>query len=103
MPDWLLTRWGQRSFGLILVTGPTGTGKSTTIASLLQWMNENLVRHIVTIEDPVEYVFTSQHSHFTQREVGRDTANLRRRACAARCARRRMSSSWGKSATLRRP
>jgi twitching motility protein PilT len=76
VPDWLLTRWAQRSFGLILVTGPTGTGKSTTIASLLQWMNENLVRHIVTIEDPVEYVFTSTHSHFTQREVGRDTANF---------------------------
>jgi twitching motility protein PilT len=76
VPDWLLTRWGQRAFGLILVTGPTGTGKSTTIASLLQWMNENLVRHIVTIEDPVEYVFTSQHSHFTQREVGRDTESF---------------------------
>ncbi len=76
VPEWLLTRWAQRSFGLILVTGPTGTGKSTTIASLLQWMNDHLVRHIVTIEDPVEYVFTSNHSHFTQREVGRDTANF---------------------------
>jgi pilus retraction protein PilT len=76
VPKRLLTRWGQRSFGLILVTGPTGTGKSTTIASLLQWMNENLVRHIVTIEDPVEYVFTSKLSHFTQREVGRDTASF---------------------------
>lgn len=76
VPDWLLTRWGQRAFGLILVTGPTGTGKSTTIAALLQWMNENLVRHIVTIEDPVEYVFASEQSHFTQREVGRDTASF---------------------------
>ena len=76
VPDWLLTRWGQRAFGLILVTGPTGTGKSTTIAALLQWMNGNLARHIVTIEDPVEYVFTNQQSHFTQREVGRDTANF---------------------------
>ena len=76
VPDWLLSRWGQREFGLLLVTGPTGTGKSTTIAALLQWMNENLVRHVVTIEDPVEYVFTSQHSHFTQREVGRDTSSF---------------------------
>lgn len=75
-PDWLLTRWGQREFGLILVTGPTGSGKSTTIAALLQWMNENLARHIVTIEDPVEYVFTNQQSHFTQREVGRDTSSF---------------------------
>src|SRR5215475_15307645 len=59
-PEWLLTRWGARGHGLILLTGPTGSGKSTTIASLLQWMNENLDRHIVTIEDPVEYHFTSK-------------------------------------------
>jgi pilus retraction protein PilT len=72
-PEWLLTRWGAREHGLILVTGPTGSGKSTTIASLLQWMNENQVRHIVTIEDPVEYHFTSKRCHFTQRQVGRDT------------------------------
>src|SRR5438105_3399938 len=75
-PEWLLTRWGAREHGLILVTGPTGSGKSTTIASLLQWMNENLVRHIVTIEDPVEYQFTSDRSHFTQRHVGRDTGSF---------------------------
>ncbi|MEI6537221.1 MAG: ATPase, T2SS/T4P/T4SS family, partial [Verrucomicrobiaceae bacterium] len=76
VPDWLLTRWAQRSYGLILITGPTGTGKSTTIAALLRWMNENLARHVVTIEDPVEYVFTNQSCHFTQREVGRDTSNF---------------------------
>lgn len=76
VPDWLLSKWGQKEFGLILVTGPTGSGKSTTVAALLQWMNENLARHIVTIEDPVEYVFTNQQSHFTQREVGRDTPNF---------------------------
>src|SRR4029450_11533446 len=72
-PERLLTRWAAREHGLILVTGPTGSGKSTTIASILQWMNENLVRHIVTIEDPVEYQFTSNRCHFTQRQVGRDT------------------------------
>lgn len=72
-PEWLLTRWGAREHGLILVTGPTGSGKSTTIASLLQWMNENLVRHIVTIEDPVEYQFTARRCYITQRQVGRDT------------------------------
>jgi twitching motility protein PilT len=75
-PEWLLERWGARAHGLILITGPTGSGKSTTIASLLQWMNENLVRHIVTIEDPVEYHFTSKRSHFTQRQVGRDTSTF---------------------------
>lgn len=72
-PDWLLTKWAQRPYGIILVTGPTGTGKSTTLAALLQWMNENMARHIVTIEDPVEYIFENQTSLFTQREVGRDT------------------------------
>src|SRR5437667_5403438 len=71
-PEWLLTRWGAREHGLILVTGPTGSGKSTTIASVLQWINENRVRHIVTIEDPVEYQFTNNRSYFTQRQVGRD-------------------------------
>ena len=76
VPEALLTRWAAKSFGLILVTGPTGSGKSTTIAALLQWMNENLARHIVTIEDPVEYVFTNQMCHFTQRGVGRDTASF---------------------------
>jgi pilus retraction protein PilT len=75
-PEWLLTRWGAREHGLILLTGPTGSGKSTTIASLLQWMNENLVRHIVTIEDPVEYQFTNDRSYFTQRQVGRDTGTF---------------------------
>jgi len=75
-PEWLLQRWGGRAHGLILITGPTGSGKSTTIASLLQWMNENLVRHIVTIEDPVEYQFTSNRSYFTQRQVGRDTSTF---------------------------
>src|SRR5213596_721763 len=75
-PEWLLQRWGGRAHGLILITGPTGSGKSTTIASLLQWMNENLVRHVVTIEDPVEYHFTSKRCHFTQRQVGRDTSTF---------------------------
>ena len=76
LPEWLLTRWGAREHGLILITGPTGSGKSTTIASLIQWMNENLVRHIVTIEDPVEYQFTSDRCHFTQRQIGRDTGTF---------------------------
>jgi len=76
VPENLLARWAERAFGLILVTGPTGSGKSTTLAALMQWMNENLSRHVVTIEDPVEYIFTNQQSHFTQREVGRDTSNF---------------------------
>ena len=77
-PDWLLTRWALKPYGIILVTGPTGTGKSTTLAALLQWLNENAARHIVTIEDPVEYIFTNQSCLFTQREVGRDTPTFAR-------------------------
>ncbi len=77
-PDWLLTRWVLMPHGLILVTGPTGTGKSTTLAALLQWLNENAARHVVTIEDPVEYIFANQNCLFTQREVGRDTPTFAR-------------------------
>jgi twitching motility protein PilT len=77
-PKELLTRWAMKPYGIILITGPTGTGKSTTLAALLQWMNENLARHIVTIEDPVEYIFENQTCLFTQREVGRDTDTFAR-------------------------
>ncbi|SKB07726.1 twitching motility protein PilT [Prosthecobacter debontii] len=78
VPDWLLTKWAQRTRGLILITGPTGMGKSTTMAGLLQWMNENMARHIVTIEDPVEFIYTNKVSMFTQRDVGRDTLSYAR-------------------------
>jgi pilus retraction protein PilT len=77
-PAWLLTKWAQRPYGIILVTGPTGTGKSTTLAALLQWLNDNHPRHVVTIEDPVEYVFQNNQCLFTQREVGRDTDTFAR-------------------------
>jgi twitching motility protein PilT len=76
VPAELLSRWATRNYGFILITGPTGTGKSTTVAGLLRYMNENLARHVVTIEDPIEYVFTNRHCHFTQREVGRDTTTF---------------------------
>jgi twitching motility protein PilT len=59
--------------GLVLVTGPTGSGKSTTLAALLEHINRSTARHIVTIEDPIEYVFEEKRSLFTQREVGLDT------------------------------
>ena len=58
--------------GLVLVTGATGNGKSTTIAALLEFINQKYPRHVVTIEDPVEYVFRDNVASFSQREVGRD-------------------------------
>jgi len=59
--------------GLFLVTGPTGSGKSTSMVALVDRINETRAEHIVTIEDPVEFLFTPKKSVFSQREVGRDT------------------------------
>ncbi|MBW2057977.1 MAG: PilT/PilU family type 4a pilus ATPase [Deltaproteobacteria bacterium] len=58
--------------GLLLVTGATGMGKSTTIASILDFINKNWCKHILTIEDPIEFVIESDKSSISQREVGRD-------------------------------
>jgi len=58
--------------GLILVTGPTGSGKTTTLASMINFINENRACHIVTVEDPIEYYHTHKRSIVTQREVGAD-------------------------------
>ncbi len=58
--------------GLIAVTGATGNGKSTTIAAMLSYMNEKVRRHVVTIEDPIEFVFEDRMCTFSQREVGLD-------------------------------
>lgn len=76
VPQELMTQWSSQHSGLILVTGPTGSGKSTTLASCLQWVNENQSRHIVTIEDPIEYIFSNQLSYFSQRELHADTPSF---------------------------
>jgi len=59
--------------GLVLVTGPTGSGKSTTLASMIDYLNERSSRRIITCEDPIEYVFTDKRCFVTQRELGEDT------------------------------
>ncbi|KQW43835.1 type IV pili twitching motility protein PilT [Pelomonas sp. Root662] len=62
--------------GLILMVGATGTGKSTTLASMLELRNQTMTGHILTIEDPIEYLFSNKRSVVNQREIGRDTASL---------------------------
>ena len=62
--------------GLILVTGPTGSGKSTSLAAILDRINKRLANHIITIEDPIEFVHKNDKSVFTQREIGPDVASF---------------------------
>lgn len=62
--------------GLVLVTGPTGSGKSTTLASMIDYRNEMEKDVIITIEDPIEYIFKDKNSYIVQREIGLDTKNF---------------------------
>ncbi len=64
--------------GLVLVTGPTGSGKSTTLAAMVDYINVNEAKHIITIEDPIEFLHTSKKSLINQREVGRSTKSFAR-------------------------
>ncbi|MCD6255047.1 MAG: PilT/PilU family type 4a pilus ATPase [Deltaproteobacteria bacterium] len=62
--------------GIVLVTGPTGSGKSTSIAALLEEINHNRYCHIITLEDPIEFIFTSEKATFNQRELGTDFSDF---------------------------
>ena len=64
-----IKRFGEMRSGLVLVTGPTGSGKSTTLAALIDYINTNFSRHIITVEEPIEFVHPSKKSILTQREV----------------------------------
>lgn len=66
----------EKNSGLVLVTGPTGSGKSTTLASMINYINETRDRHIITLEDPIEYLFRHKKSVIEQREVGLDTLSF---------------------------
>ncbi len=77
MPTAILKQTAMEQRGLILVTGITGSGKSTTLAALINEMNMNRAAHIVTVEDPIEFVHPDKKSSITQREVGLDTDSFK--------------------------
>ncbi len=76
LPD-KLKDFVMRPQGMVLVTGPTGSGKSTTLACMVQHLNLNRNRHVITIEDPVEYVYTDRRCTINQREIGQDTPSFK--------------------------
>ncbi|HLJ92907.1 MAG TPA: type IV pilus twitching motility protein PilT [Gemmataceae bacterium] len=75
MPD-AIPRLITRPRGLLLVTGPTGSGKTTSLASMVNWLNENYDRHIITMEDPIEYYHTHKKCTVNQREIGVDVPDF---------------------------
>lgn len=79
----IIEKFASYSQGFVLVVGPTGHGKTTTLAALINYINHNQTKHIVTIEDPIEYIFEQDKSIISQREVGSDTKSFRRalRSC----------------------
>jgi len=76
LPGPVVTSLCEKPKGLVLVTGATGSGKTTTLASMVDYLNTNKPQHIVTIEDPIEYTHASKRSIIDQREVGNDTQSF---------------------------
>ena len=75
LPSQVLERFCQEKRGLILLTGITGSGKSTTIASMIEYINCNFGRHILTVEEPIEFTFFDKKSIINQREIGKDVSS----------------------------
>jgi len=73
LPTKIMEDLCRRKRGLILITGATGSGKSTTLASMVEWINKQSQCHVVTIEDPIEYLHTNKRAIIEQREIGSDT------------------------------
>jgi len=76
-PD-VVKKLAEEERGIVLVTGTTGSGKSTTLAAMVRHINDTRRKHIVTIEDPIEYLYRDQMSEINQREIGSDTASFKR-------------------------
>ncbi|MDE6454319.1 MAG: PilT/PilU family type 4a pilus ATPase [Dysosmobacter sp.] len=72
----VVSEFPSYSQGLVLITGETGSGKSTTLAAVLNQINRNEAKHILTLEDPIEYVYTPEKCVINQREIGRDTGSF---------------------------
>ena len=72
----VMQKFAQLSRGLVLVCGPTGSGKSTTLASLIEFINNDRAEHVVTIEDPIEFLYKDKKSIISQRELGTDTVSF---------------------------
>jgi len=79
----VIKSFAHKDKGLVLVTGPTGSGKSTTLASLIEIINQTYPYHVITIEDPIEFVYEHKKSLITQRELGNDTKSFARALRAA--------------------
>ena len=77
LPD-VVRQLAEEERGIVLVTGTTGSGKSTTLAAMVRHINATMAKHIVTIEDPIEYLYRDERSAIDQREVGADTASFKR-------------------------
>ena len=75
LPTKTLSELVMRKRGLILMVGATGSGKSTSLAAMLDYRNQHQISHMLTIEDPIEYIFTNKRSIINQREIGTDTVN----------------------------
>ena len=98
----VVKEFGHMRCGLVLVTGPTGSGKTTTLAALIDYINTNFARHIITVEEPIEFVHSNKQSIITQREVPEHSDQLSLTACALPCARTRTSCWSVRCATSRR-
>jgi twitching motility protein PilT len=75
LPD-AVVKFSDLPRGLVLVTGPTGSGKSTTLAAIMEMINQKMTGHILTVEDPIEFVYDSKKAIFRQREVGQNTKSF---------------------------